>query len=167
MRLVTIFALILFLISCSNEVAGVELELVDTKPVGNLGETIPKPSFQLGDTIEGPYADGSPQAQGFVDFFNKTYMPMDKQLPILSKEDVVWFPPQAAGDTSLEMVARLTAEEEKQFHNKDEVIGACDDPDTYPILCQKDFSTGEFCKACHDSALFVEGGGLQEMAYFS
>jgi hypothetical protein len=120
----------------------------------NDGQTLPKPVFQLGDTISQPYSDKATEAQDFINFFNNTY---STKLPLLGKEDVVWFPPQNAGDTSLEMVARLT---EGQTEN-------CAYPEGYPILCENSFSTGEFCKACHDSTLYVEGGGLPEMSYFS
>jgi len=120
----------------------------------NLGETVPKPVFQQGDTQSEPYADKSSEAQAFVNFFNATY---GANMPLLSKDEVVWFPPQMAGDTSLELVARATQGQEVN----------CANPEAYPILCQNSFSTGEFCKACHDSVLFVEGGGLPQMAYFS
>ncbi|MDO3383833.1 hypothetical protein [Gilvimarinus algae] len=123
----------------------------------NTGETIPKPVFQQGDTPSTPHADGSTAAQGFVDFFNKTYLTDEQAIPLLGKQDVVWFPPQRAGDTSLELVARLTQGKTEN----------CDSPDSYPIYCENDFSTGEFCQSCHDSALFVEGGGLPQMSYFS
>jgi len=125
----------------------------------NSGKTIPKPVFQLGDVPSQPIAEGSVAAQEFINFFNQTYL-ADKpgiELPLLTKKDVVWFPPQSAGDTSLELVARALP---GQASN-------CDDPKTYPLYCNESFSSGEFCKACHDSVLFVEGGGLQQMAYFS
>lgn len=123
------------------------------------GETMPPPVFQRGDTAPTPYADKSEEAQGFIDFFNKEYLSGSGiELPLLTKDDVVWFPPQLAGDTSLEMVVRKT---QGQTDN-------CSDPSTYPIVCDGDnFSTGQFCKACHDSALFVTGGGLPEMSYFA
>lgn len=123
----------------------------------NNGQTVPKPVFQTGDTVSQPYPDGAAQAQGFIDFFNATYFKNATQLPLLNKKSVVWFPPQLAGDTSLELVARATQGDTPN----------CDSPDTYPIYCTEGFSTGEFCKACHDSALYVEGGGLPQMAYYS
>ncbi|MEX2497377.1 MAG: hypothetical protein WD397_00705 [Wenzhouxiangellaceae bacterium] len=124
----------------------------------NDGQTIPRPVFQLGDTPSTPFPDESERAKAFVDFFNQTYF-ADSQitLPLLTKSQVVWFPPQTEGDTSLELVVRTTAGE----------TANCEDPQGYPIVCDDDFSTGEFCKACHDSVLFVEGGGLPQMAYFS
>ncbi len=124
----------------------------------NDGLTVPKPSFQLGDTASEPHPDQSLPAQQFVEFFNATYLSSQGiTLPLLNKDQVVWFPPQSEGDTSLELVVRETPGMEPN----------CDDPQGYPIVCEDDFSTGEFCKACHDSVLFVEGGGLPEMAYFS
>ena len=124
----------------------------------NDGQTVPKPSFQLGETVSEPFADKSERAQGFVKFFNQTYLrDANIQIPLLEKKDVVWFPPQSEGDTSLELVIRKTPGQ----------VLNCEDPAGYPIVCEDDFSTGEFCKACHDSVLYVEGGGLPQMAYFS
>lgn len=141
-----------------------------TQPYNNNGETVPKPVFQVGDTPSEPYPDGSAQAQGFIDFFNNTYLKDTNPIPLLSKKDVVWFPPQSAGDTSLEMVAKYTKDEAANCfpsHGKHKNKKA-KPPGTYPIICKgEDFSTGEFCKACHDSVLYVEGGGLPEMSYFS
>lgn len=131
----------------------------------NNGETVPKPVFQVGDNPSEPYADGSSQAQGFLDFYNKTYLDSDTQLQPLTKKDVVWMPPQLAGDTSLELVARALPGQESNCPTPGTGDGT--QPETYPLYCEDSFSTGEFCKACHDSVLFVEGGGLQQMAYFS
>lgn len=132
----------------------------------NDGLTVPKPSFQLGDNPSRPYPDGSPDAKAFVEFFNKTYLKNSAQIDVLNKDEVVWFPPQNAGDTSLELVGRLTPNE-KALLTPEQIAESCNDPDEYPIICEEGFNTGEFCRACHDSVLFVEGGGLQEMAYFS
>jgi hypothetical protein len=129
----------------------------------NDGKTVPKPVFQLGDTPSQPLAEGSEQAQGFIDFYNNTYLKNSVPISLLKKQDVVWFPPQRAGDTSLELVARATPGETLNCDPGDPGYP----PTGYPIVCRDDFSTGEFCQACHDSALFVEGGGLPQMAYFS
>lgn len=142
----TLFALIAMLTAC--------IPNHDGKAEREAGETVPKPVFQLGDNPSTPYPDGAQQATDFVNFFNNTY---STDIDVLTKEQVVWFPPQSAGDTSLELVARVTPGE----------TANCEDPTTYPILCENNFSTGDFCKACHDSALFVEGGGIPEMSYFS
>lgn len=175
MKTLYIFILLVGLVSCSSENGGTNREMANGSgdssqnpdvivvPVSYAeeGQTVPKPVFQVGDTPSEPIAQGSPEAQGFIDFYNKTYLGEGIQLPtmpMLGKDDVVWFPPQSAGDTSLELVVRTIP---GQTSN-------CDSPDSYPIFCDDDdFSTGEFCKACHDSVLFVEGGGLPEMAYFS
>lgn len=129
----------------------------------NDGQTVPKPVFQLGDNPSQPFAEGSQQAADFINFFNKTYLKKAHKLPHLTKKDVVWFPPQRAGDTSLELVTRGNGQEALNCDPGDPGYP----PQGYPIVCRDDFSTGEFCQACHDSALFVEGGGLPEMAYFS
>ncbi|SFR18658.1 hypothetical protein [Poseidonocella sedimentorum] len=132
----------------------------------NLGQTVPKPVFQLGDTPSEPHADGSPAAQSFLDFFNETYFEGEPnlQLEMLTKDHVVWFPPQRAGDTSLELVAR-------EVHPGTENCSGditTTAPGSYPITCPPgEFSTAQFCQACHDSALFVEGGGLPQMMYRS
>ncbi|MGR5283869.1 hypothetical protein ACP3V5_01005 [Vibrio maritimus] len=120
----------------------------------NNGYTVPKPLFQLGDVTSEPYPDKGSEAKEFISFFNATY---GTKLELLGKKEVVWFPPQRVGDTSLELVARVTDGETEN----------CSNPEGYPILCEDSFSTGQFCQACHDSALFVEGGGLPEMSYFS
>lgn len=165
----TIYKLVFLvgLVSCDADIkgptgadGGVTPELGDAiaSTYSNNGQTIPKPVFQVGDNPSQAFPDGSAHAKGFIDFFNNTYFKNKIQLPLLSKKDVVWFPPQFTGNTSLEMVARVTPGE----------TANCDSPGTYPIYCEEDnFSTGEFCKACHDSALFVEGGGLPQMAFFS
>lgn len=153
---VTLVVLAVMLSACSpaNQYDADEPLEIEAQEYENMGKTVPKPVFQQGDMVNEPYDDGSPDAQAFVNFFNATY---HVNIPLLSKNDVVWFPPQMAGDTSLELVARVTQGQEIN----------CADPDAYPILCQNSFSTGEFCKACHDSVLFVEGSGLPQMAYFS
>ncbi len=117
--------------------------------------------FQTGDTPSVPLPEGGAAAQGFVDFFNRTYLKDAPQIPLLSKDQVVWFPPQSAGDTSLELVVRATPGNPPNCNPGDEGYP----PQGYPIVCRDDFSTGQFCQACHDSALFVEGGGLPEMMY--
>ena len=129
----------------------------------NDGLTIPPPVFQTGDTPTKPLPDKSPEAQGFIDFFNEIYI-RDAQtpLPLLDRQGVVWFPPQRAGDTSLEMVVRSTPGNPPNCNPAD---NHGKPPSTYPLVCEDDFSTGEFCQACHDSALYVEGGGLPEMMY--
>lgn len=119
------------------------------------GRTVPPPVFQRGDRLSQPLADSSPDAQDFVSFYNATYFGDGPKLPLVGSQGVVWFPPQSLGDTSLQAVHRGTAAQSKQ----------CNDPSGYPIVCAKDFSTGEYCQACHDSALFVTGGGLPEMSY--
>ena len=130
----------------------------------NDGQTVPKPVFQLGDKPSQPLAEGSDEVKGFINFYNKTYLKKAQPLPsTLTKKDVVWFPPQRAGDTSLELVARANSQETPNCDPGDPNYP----PEGYPIVCRDDFSTGEFCQACHDSALFVEGGGLPEMAYFA
>ncbi len=158
--------LLIGLVSCNADQEGSKvtsdrvtprLEVVSESGYDNDGQTVPEPIFQVGDTPSKPIPDGAAAAQDFIDFFNNTYLSGGIQIPLLNKKDVVWFPPQLAGDTSLELVARVTEGE----------TANCDSPATYPIFCEGDFSTGEFCKACHDSALFVEGGGLPQMAYFS
>ncbi len=129
----------------------------------NNGETIPKPVFQVGDKPSEPFPDGSTHAKEFLDFFNNTYLVDKNPIPLLTKKDVVWFPPQLAGDTSLEMVARQVPHQQVPTPKAN-----CDNPGTYPIVCEAgDFSTGQFCQTCHDSVLFVEGGGLPQMAYYS
>lgn len=141
----------------------------EDKPTpSNDGQTIPKPVFQVGDTPSKPLPEGGEAAQRFLDFFNNTYaVPV---LPALTKDDVVWFPPQRAGDTSLEMVTRSTGGSPANCNPGDPGYP----PQGYPLVCEGvdakkfqfgDFSTGQFCQACHDSALFVEGGGLPEMMY--
>lgn len=132
----------------------------------NTGQTVPKPNFQLGDTPSKPYADRSTEAQKFVNFYNKTFFKDKAQIPVLSKKDVVWFPPQLVGDTSLELVGRLTPNEAALL-TPQEIAGMCNNPGNYPILCEQGFTSGAFCQACHDNVLFVEGGGLQQMTYFS
>lgn len=135
--------------------------------LANDGQTVPPPMFQTGDTPSQPLAEGSAAAQGFLDFYNTTYgVPT---LSPLTKEDVVWFPPQRAGDTSLELVARV---EEILAGQTTSNPANCDPgdpgfpPQGYPLTCGPgQFSTGQFCQACHDSALYVEGGGLPEMMY--
>ena len=148
--------LIFFLVlSCSTIAADMD-SIPPSAP--NDGQTVPRPVFQLGDQASQPFADKSERAREFVEFFNQTYLNgTGLEIPLLSKKEVVWFPPQSEGDTSLELVVRKTPGQ----------VLNCEDPDSYPIVCEDDFSTGEFCKACHDSVLFVEGGGLPEMAYFS
>lgn len=121
------------------------------------GQTVPKPVFQRGDELVKPLADGSPAAQDFVSFFNATYLTGGPRISLLGAQDVVWFPPQMLGDTSFQAVHRGTPAE--SLH--------CNDPSGYPIVCADDFSTSDFCQACHDSALFVSGGGLPAMSYFS
>ncbi len=131
----------------------------------NNGNTLPQPVFQVGDNPSAPYADGSSEETNFLTFFNNTYLNNNPELKPLTKKDVVWMPPQLAGDTSLELVARaLPGQETNCPTPTDNPDNA---PSTYPLYCEDSFSTGEFCKACHDSVLFVEGGGLQQMAYFS
>ena len=120
-------------------------------------QTVPAPVFQS-SKLASPYADGSAEAQGFVNFFNDTYLTGNNPtLPTLTKQEVVWFPPQTFGDTSLEDVHKGTAAQSKM----------CNDPEGYPIVCENDFGTSTACQACHDSALFVTGGGLPEMSYYS
>lgn len=131
--------------------------------LANDGLTVPPPVFQNGDTPSQPLPEGGAQAQGFVDFFNQTYLKGGPQIDLLSKGNVVWFPPQSAGDTSLELVVRETPGNPANCEPGDPDYP----PQGYPIVCRNDFSTGEFCQACHDSALFVEGGGLPEMMYTS
>ena len=127
----------------------------------NLGKTVPKPLFQLGDTPSKPHPDKGKNAQEFVTFFNKTF---GLDLIPMGKEEVVWFPPQRAGDTSLELVAR---EVQPGTANCSHDINSSA-PGSYPITCPTgEFSTAQFCQACHDSALFVEGGGLPQMMYQS
>lgn len=127
----------------------------------NPGQTVPPPVFQLGDTPSQSHPDGGTAAQDFIEFFNRTYQ---LDLPVLGKDDVVWFPPQRAGDTSLELVAR---EVHPNTANCSADI-ATSTPGSYPITCPPgEFSTGQFCQACHDSALYVEGGGLPQMMYLS
>ena len=104
-----------------------------------------------------PFEDDSDEARDFIDFYNKTYLTNNTEIGLLGKQDVVWFPPQSLGDTSLEAVNRVPADLAQQ----------CNSPDGYPIKCEQDFSTGEFCQNCHDSALYVTGGGLPEMSYYS
>jgi hypothetical protein len=132
----------------------------ESEVASGVGLTVPRPVFQTGDALGKPYPDLSPEAQDFVDFFNKTYLNDPTKSPtisVLGKQDVVWFPPQNLGDTSLEAVFRGPADKSQD----------CDNPSAYPIVCEDDFSTGEFCQACHDSALFVTEGGLPEMTYYS
>lgn len=129
----------------------------------NKGETVPKPVFQNGDNPSQPLPEESEQVKGFIDFYNNTYLKNSVPISLLKKKDVVWFPPQRAGDTSLELVARATPGDTLNCDPGDPGYP----PTGYPIVCRDDFSTGEFCQACHDSALFVEGGGLPQMAYFS
>ncbi|MDJ0628224.1 MAG: hypothetical protein QNJ44_08170 [Rhodobacter sp.] len=138
--------------------------------LANDGQTLPKPVFQLGDTPSEPLAEGSAAAQGFLDFFNNTYQTGDNpQLPNLTKDDVVWFPPQRAGDTSLELVARVEEILAGKTRSNPPNCNPGDPgfpPQGYPLVCETgEFSTGQFCQACHDSALYVEGGGLPEMMY--
>jgi hypothetical protein len=127
----------------------------------NEGLTVPAPVFQNGDTPSLPNPDGGAQAQEFVDFYNQTYLKNSALLPVLTKDKVVWFPPQRAGDTSLELVVRETQPNTANCTPGDPGYP----PVGYPIVCREDFSTGQFCQACHDSALYVEGGGLPEMTY--
>ena len=144
------------------------LGLVVSPGLANDGQTIPKPVFQLGDTPSQPLPEGGEGARNFVEFFNNTYQtgtdaegePLPK-IKLLSKGGVVWFPPQRAGDTSYELVSRA-------------VDGGANctpgdpgfPPQGYPLVCETgEFSTAQFCQACHDSALFVEGGGIPEMMY--
>ncbi|GAB4187728.1 MAG: hypothetical protein Tsb002_13290 [Wenzhouxiangellaceae bacterium] len=119
------------------------------------GQTIPKPVFQRGDQLARPLAEGSAGAKGFVDFFNTNYLAGKTTIPLLQKQDVVWFPPQQFGDTSLEAVYRATASDTVN----------CDNPQGYPIYCDNNFSSAQFCQACHDSALFAEGD-LPAMSYY-
>lgn len=121
------------------------------------GATVPAPVFERGDQLAEPLPEGSPKAKAFTDFYNATYLQGAPQIDLLTSQDVVWFPPQMFGDTSLEAVYRRTP---GQAPN-------CDDPNGYPLYCDDSFSTGQFCQACHDSALFVTGGGLPEMSYYS
>ncbi len=127
----------------------------------NPGLTVPPPVFQNGDEISLPLPDKSDGAAAFIAFFNDTY---NLDLPVLSKDDVVWFPPQRAGDTSLELVARQV--QPGTANCSHDLAG--NHPESYPITCPTgEFSTAQFCQACHDSALFVEGGGLPQMMYLS
>ncbi|MFW2543878.1 hypothetical protein ACN2XU_14645 [Primorskyibacter sp. 2E107] len=135
--------------------------LVASPVLANDGLTVPPPVFQTGDTPSQPLPEGGAEAQGFVDFFNKTYLKEAQDIPLLTRDQVVWFPPQSAGDTSLELVVRSTEGNPPNCNPGDPGYP----PQGYPIVCRDDFSTGEFCQACHDSALFVEGGGLPEMMY--
>lgn len=142
----------------TNFVLADDKKAYENQEYDNQGETVPKPVFQVGDKPSEPYPDGSTHAKDFLEFFNNTYLVNKNPIPLLAKKDVVWFPPQRAGDTSLELVARKVQGQKAN----------CDNPGTYPIICEAgDFSTGEFCQACHDSVLFVEGGGLPQMAYYS
>ena len=132
----------------------------------NSGQTVPKPVFQLGDTPSQPHADRSQAAKDFIAFFNETYFDGDPdlKLDVLDKSQVVWFPPQRAGDTSLELVAREVHPGSENCSGDINTTA----PGSYPITCPPDeFSTAQFCQACHDSALFVEGGGLPQMMYKS
>jgi len=144
--------------------------LTGTATLANDGQTVPKPVFQLGDTPSQPLPEGGTAAQGFVDFFNSTYQTGDNpQLQLLTKDDVVWFPPQRAGDTSLELVARVEELLPGKTTSNPPNCNPGDPgfpPSGYPLVCETgEFSTGQFCQACHDSALYVEGGGLPEMMY--
>lgn len=139
------------------------LQTIGTPSHANDGKTVPKPVFQLGDKPSKPLVEGSKESTDFIRFYNKTYLKNSQKITSLTKNDVVWFPPQRAGDTSLELVARANSQESPNCDVGDPGYP----PSGYPIVCQDDFSTGEFCQACHDSALFVEGGGLPEMAYFA
>lgn len=137
----------------------------------NMGLTLPAPVFQNGDTPSQPLPEGSPLARGFVDFMNRAFLADGPKIAPLSKKEVVWFPPQRAGDTSLELVARAV---DPKTANCGPFTDVTDPaklkgqlPQTYPLYCEDSFSTGQFCQACHDSALFVEGGGLPEMMYLS
>ena len=121
------------------------------------GLTVPRPDPQRGNDVVPALPDGSSGAQAFVQFYNQTYLQNGPQIPVLGAQDVVWFPPQKFGDTNLEAVHRGIENPQNP----------CDNPVAYPIICEQDFTTGENCQTCHDSALFVTGGGLPEMAYFS
>lgn len=121
------------------------------------GLTVPRPDPQRGNDMVPALPDGSSGAQAFVQFYNQTYLQNGPQIPVLGAQDVVWFPPQKFGDTNLEAVHRGIENPQNP----------CDNPVAYPIICEQDFTTGENCQTCHDSALFVTGGGLPEMAYFS
>ena len=106
----------------------------------NLGKTVPKPLFQLGDTPSKPHPDKGKNAQEFVTFFNKTF---GLDLIPMGKEEVVWFPPQRAGDTSLELVAR---EVQPGTANCSHDINSSA-PGSYPITCPTgEFSTAQFCR---------------------
>jgi len=147
-------------------IAGLSLfwfQLAGAAEYENNGETIPKPSLQLGDKPSKPLPEDSKEVKGFINFFNKTYLSDANPIRNLKKNDIVWFPPQRVGDTSLEIVTRANSQETPNCDPGDPGYP----PQGYPIVCQDDFSTGEFCQACHDSALFVEGGGLPQMSYFS
>lgn len=134
------------------------------------GLTVPKPVFQLGDNPSQPLASGSAEVEGFLNFYNKTYQTGSKpQLPALTKDEVVWFPPQRAGDASLETIARVEQILEGTTASNPANCTPGDPdfpPSGYPLVCGLgNFSSGQFCQACHDSALYVEGGGLAEMTY--
>lgn len=136
----------------------------------NDGQTVPKPQFQLGDSPSQPLAQGSAEVQGFLDFFNTTYLHDGPPISMLEKDHVVWFPPQVAGNTSLELIARFGNDVDPDV--REQMLNCLPGdpsypPSSYPIYCEEGFSTGQFCQACHDSALYVEGGGLPEMMYES
>ncbi len=151
------------LVACDGERSDVVTTSELAAPAAKLaslpaeGQTVPRPVFQRGDNLAARLPDGSVAAQDFLSFYNATYLANGPRLPLLGAQDVVWFPPQRFGDTSLEAVHR----------GPEDPQNPCNQPVAYPIVCADDFSTGEYCQACHDSALFVTGGGLPQMSYYS
>jgi len=176
----------LFFVVCVSSAALLFAGVAST----NDGQTVPQPIFQLGDNPSIPLPEGHPELlpngktkgeeliEEFIKFYNQTYLKgnPDKEIPatpirLLNKEEIVWFPPQSDGDTSLELVLRhklLDGKNPSANCNPDDGSYPPEWPGGYPLVCdENEFSTAQFCQACHESALYVEGGGLPEMMYIS
>ncbi|MCG8459914.1 MAG: hypothetical protein MI919_26840 [Holophagales bacterium] len=108
----------------------------------NNGVNDPAPVFQRGDQLSQPLASGDPAIQGFLDFYSQY---TDQPVPLLSKDDIVPFPPQSL----------------------DQVHPGTPQSSTYPITCEADdcFITSDYCQGCHSSTTEGTTSDLPQMTY--